>query len=172
MKKTLFLLAAVFGFSPVLTADNLVVNGEFERLSAQGVALNWSFAASKPGSVKYFATGAPDGGYAQITMPENGKFTFRQIMTGKLVANTKYEVSFKMRCTDFTAAQLGVLLINDGWKKGNGVRNLKPTAVWTKFKYVITMPELTKYSALVFYSNNAKGTLEIADIEVEPFDND
>jgi hypothetical protein len=172
MKKISLFLAVVFGISAAAMADNLVHNGEFERLDAKGNAIGWSASAVKNGSVKFFAAGAPDGGYAQIVLNTPEVFSIRQCLNGKVKPNTKYELSFKVRAVDFSAKNVGVLFINEGWTKNSGISNIKPTAQWQKYKAIVTTPDFKKYVAIVFHGTQAKGTIEIADIEVEELDND
>ena len=172
MKKISLFLAMMFGVSAAVMADNLVHNGEFERLDAKGNAVGWTPNPVKNGTVKFFATGAPDGGYAQFVLNAPENFSIRQCLNGKVQANTKYELSFKMRAVDFSAKTVDVLFINEGWSKSNGIRNIKPTAQWREYKAVVATPDFKRYVGLVFHGINAKGTIEIADIEVEELDND
>ena len=92
MKKISLFLAVVFGISAAAMADNLVHNGEFERLDAKGNAVGWTPNPVKNGTVKFFATGAPDGGYAQFVLNAPENFSIRQCLNGKVQANTKYEL--------------------------------------------------------------------------------
>ena len=172
MKKTFVMIAAILGFAAAATVDNLIFNGEFEKIDAKGKALAWNLIAPKTAKAEFFATGAPDGGFARITVPETCEFSLRQSITNRVTANTKYELSFWVRGVNFKGERLGVLLINDNWKKSAGIRNIKPTAEWVKHKMIVTMPEFEKYAGLVFYGTKAQGTVEIADVELELPDND
>ena len=172
MKKMTLIAAAVLGIATAAMADDLLYNGEFKRLDAKGVAAGWSSTQAKDATVKYFASGAPDGGYAQFTLPTEGKFTLRQAMHRVLKPNTQYKVSFKIRCVGTTTGTVGMVFINEGWTKANGVHNLVPTAAWKEYEQIFTTPDYKRYVALVFYGNKVKGIVEIADVEVEALDND
>ena len=172
MKKISLLLAMMFGVSVAVMADNLVHNGEFKRVDAKGNAIAWTPNPIKNGSVKFFTKGAPDGGYAQFVLNAPENFSIRQCLNGKVKANTKYELSFKVRAVNFSAKTVDVLFINEGWSLSSGIRNIKPTAQWKEYEAVVTTPDFKKYIGLVFHGIKAQGTIEIADIEVEELDND
>lgn len=172
MKKITLLLAALMGFSAAVMADNLVKNGDFKHQTSKGVAFNWSPFKPKDAVVKYFASGAPQGGYAQFTIATAGNFSLRQNMTPVLRPNTKYKVSFKIRGRDFTAKALGMLFINAGWSKNTGVKNLVATAEWKEYKLEFATPDYNRYVFLTFFGNSAKGVIELADVAVEAIDPD
>ena len=172
MKKILFSLIGMLVFLTGAMADNLVVNGEFERLDAKGQAIGWTVEAPAAASVRFFAHGAPDGGYVRIALPAAGNFSLRQDMSRVLRPNTKYEVSFKLRGDNFQGKVLGMVFINEGWTQNSGNTKLVPTAQWKKYKAVFTTPDFKKYTALVFYGSKVQGSVELADVEVEELDND
>ena len=166
------LLAAVLGLSSVAMADNLVKNGEFEKLDAKGVPVGWTMTISKGGTFKAVTSGAPDGGAVSFTVPENGNFVFRQIVTKAVKPNTKYKVSFKVRGQNFKAVTLGMIFINEGWTKSNGNKKIKVTPEWKEYEEIYTTPDFKKTAGLTFYANKACGTVELCDVEVEALDND
>ena len=172
MKKIVLLAAMMLGLTGVVSADNLLYNGEFKRLDAKGWAPGWALTNTKNAEVKFFASGAPDGGFVRISFPTEGQFELRQHLSKKFAPNTKYKVSFKMRGTVFTSADLGVIFINDGWSKSSGARKLVPTAQWKEYEYVFATPEYKKYLGFVILARKAKGTVEFADVEIEALDND
>ena len=172
MKKITLMVIAMMGFAACVMADDLLYNGEFKRLNAKGEAVGWSTTVTKGGSVKFFTTGAPDGGYAQFVLTEEGTFSMRQSMMKVLKPNTKYKVSFKLRGENFSAKNLGLVFINEGWSKSSGFNKLVPTPQWKEYEQVIATPDYKKYVAIAFHAVKAKGTVEIADIEVEELDND
>lgn len=173
MKKICLLAAMLLGFTASVMADNLVVNGEFKRLyDGNKHAYSWGLEKIKDGTVKFFNTGAPDGGYAQFVLNSPCNFSMRQYLKGKIKPNAKYEISCKVRGNNFTAKAVGLIFINEGWSKSAGIRNIKPTAEWTEYKVVVTPPPFKAHIGLVFHAIQAKGTIEIADIEVEEVDND
>ena len=45
-------MAALFGFSAMVMADNLVQNGEFEKLDKKGRPIGWTSSISKGGTIK------------------------------------------------------------------------------------------------------------------------
>ena len=45
-------MAALFGFSAMVMADNLVQNGEFEKLDKKGRPVGWTSSISKGGTIK------------------------------------------------------------------------------------------------------------------------
>ena len=167
MKKISLLFAVLMGFAVAVHADNLVKNGDFKHQTSKGVAFNWSPFKPKDAVVKYFTSGAPNGGYAQFVMPTAGNFSLRQNMTPVLRPNTKYKISFKVRGRDFTAKALGMLFINEGWSKDAGVKNLTATPEWKEYKLEFATPDYNRYVFLTFFGNTAKGTIEVADIEVK-----
>ena len=77
-----------------------------------------------------------------------------------------------MRGCDFTAKALGMLFINDGWSKNTGVKNLVATPEWKEHKLVFATPDYNRYVFLTFFGSEAKGTIELADVEVESLDED
>ena len=172
MKKITLMVIAMMWFAACVMADDLLYNGEFKRLNAKGEAVGWSTTVTKGGSVKFFTTGAPDGGYAQFVLTEEGTFSMRQSMMKVLKPNTKYKVSFKLRGENFSAKNLGVVFINEGWSKSSGFNKLVPTPQWKEYEQVVTTPDYKKYVAIAFHGLKAKGIVEIADIEVEAIDND
>ena len=172
MKKFSIFMAALFGFSAMVMADNLVQNGEFEKLDKKGRPVGWTASVSKGGTIKAAAVGAPDGGSITFTLPENGKFDLRQLMTNVLKPNTRYEVSFKVRGKDFKSANLAMIFINEGWTKSSGIRKIAVTDQWKEYKSVVKTPDFKKLVSLIFYSTKATGTIEICDVEVELPDND
>ena len=172
MKKFAFLLAAMLGLSVPVMGDNLLKNGEFERTNANGTPANWIVAVPKGGSCKTVTTGAPDGGSVTFTLPEQGKFSLRQLMTKALQPNTKYKVSFKLRGKNFKASVLGMAFINEGWSKANGNFKLQVTEKWQEYEEIYTTPDFKKQVWLVFYGLKAAGTVEICDVEVAALDND
>ena len=172
MKKIAMLLAAVLGLSSVAMADNLVKNGEFKKLDAKGVPVGWTMTISKGGTFKAVTSGAPDGGSVSFTLPENGSFVFRQVVTKVVKPNTKYKVSFKVRGQNFKAVTLGMIFINEGWTKSNGNKKIKVTPEWKEYEEIYTTPDFKKTAGLTFYANKACGTVELCDVEVEALDND
>ena len=172
MKKILFSLIGMLVFLTGAMADNLVVNGEFERLDAKGQAIGWTVEAPAAASVRFFAHGAPDGGYVRIALPATGNFSLRQDMSRVLRPNTKYEVSFKLRGDNFQGKVLGMVFINEGWTKSSGIRKIAVTDQWKEYKSVVKTPDFKKLVSLIFYSTKATGTIEICDVEVELPDND
>lgn len=172
MKKNVFLMAIVLGLAAPVMADNLLKNGEFERLNPNGTPVDWVVAVSNGGSYKAAAVGAPDGGSVTFTLPEPGRFSLRQLMTKVLKPNTKYKVSFKIRGKNFKAPVLGMAFINEGWSKERGTRKLQVTEKWKEYEEIYTTPDYKKQLWLVFYGIKASGTVEICDVEVEALDND
>ena len=55
MKKFSILMAALFGFSAMVLADNLVQNGDFEKLDKKGRPVGWTSSVSKGGTIKTVA---------------------------------------------------------------------------------------------------------------------
>ena len=55
-------MATLFGFSAMVMADNLVQNGEFEKLDKKGRPVGWTASVSKGGTIKAAAAGAACGG--------------------------------------------------------------------------------------------------------------
>ena len=52
MKKFSIFMATLFGFSAMVMADNLVQNGEFEKLDKKGRPVGWTSSISKGGTIK------------------------------------------------------------------------------------------------------------------------
>ena len=172
MKKIAMLLAAVFGLTTVVAADNLLQNGEFKKLDAKGVPVGWTVRVPKSATFKAVTSGAPDGGSVTFTLPESGNFVFRQVMTKVLKPSTKYKVSYKVRGKDFKAVTLGMVFINEGWTKSNGNKRIKVTPEWKEYEEIYTTPDYKQLTGLAFYANKASGTVELCDVEVEAVDND
>ena len=167
MKKFALLLGAVFGITAAAMADDLVKNGEFEKLDAKGVPVDWTVKVDKVGSFKAVTSGAPDGGSVTFNLPKQGNFVLRQVMTKVLKPSTRYKVSFKIRGKNFKAVTLGMVFINEGWTKSNGNKKLKVTEEWKEYEEIYTTPDYKSLVGLAFYANKATGTVEICDVEVE-----
>ena len=169
-------------FSILLTAaaltaaeNNLVQNGDFAVVKGK-TADHWSnvgklaisFHAedgARPGCGKVKLTAAPEGDAAARTGSVRQKLTMvRPGQTVRITANFKAE--------NFSAFDYGLLIINRSWKGSVGIRRFKlPEGKWVKRSKIVTVPDSWSDLQLVFFAADAKGSLSLSDLTVEPAEN-
>ena len=169
-------------FSILLTAaaltaaeNNLVQNADFAVLKGR-TAEHWAnvgklaiaFQAKdgvRPDCGKVTLTAAPEGDAAARTGSIRQKLT--TVRPGQTVRIT---ASFK--ADNFSASDYGVLIINRFWKGSVGIRRFNPPdGKWVKRSKVVTVPDGWSELQLVFFAADAKGSLSLSDLTVEPAGN-
>ena len=159
--------AFVFAAS-VMGAENLVQNGTFEQLVA-GKPAAW--IVKNTTGITFSGDGAPDSGFVKFDLVKEGKkasATIWQSINKVVKSNAQYNLSFKLRTNSFRG-NIRVIAINDGWQKGAGLSvGGRFPADWKEYKKVITMPEFKKDARLLVMITATKGTVDVADVKLEP----
>ena len=159
--------AFVFAAS-VIGAENLVQNGTFEQLVA-GKPAAW--IVKNTTGITFSGDGAPESGFVKFDLVKEGKkasATIWQSINKVVKSNAQYNLSFKLRTNSFRG-NIRVIAINDGWQKGAGLSvGGRFPADWKEYKKVITMPEFKKDARLLVMITATKGTVDIADVKLEP----
>ena len=159
--------AFVFAAS-VMGAENLVQNGTFEQLVA-GKPAAW--IVKNTTGITFSGDGAPESGFVKFDLVKDGKkasSTIWQSINKVVKSNAQYNLSFKLRTNSFRG-NIRVIAINDGWQKGAGLSvGGRFPADWKEYKKVITMPEFKKDARLLVMITATKGTVDVADVKLEP----
>ena len=159
--------AFVFAAS-VMGAENLVQNGTFEQLVA-GKPAAW--IVKNTTGITFSGDGAPESGFVKFDLVKEGKkasATIWQSINKVVKSNAQYNLSFKLRTNSFRG-NIRVIAINDGWQKGAGLSvGGRFPADWKEYKKVITMPEFKKDARLLVMITATKGTVDVADVKLEP----
>lgn len=162
----MMLLAFVCSAAMVSAGENLLKNGDFKQQSKSGQISHWGLPGKLP--VKYFAKGAPNGGYIRVTHDASqANITFRQY-SKSMKPQTDYKISLYVRGSkDFAAKRFYLLFINEGWTKNTAIRDIKITPEWQKIERILKTTDFKKSSALVFNIITTAGWVDIADVKVE-----
>ena len=168
MKKLIMSVAAFVFAASVIGAENLVQNGTFEQLVA-GKPAAW--IVKNTTGITFSGDGAPESGFVKFDLVKEGKkasATIWQSINKVVKSNAQYNLSFKLRTNSFRG-NIRVIAINDGWQKGAGLSvGGRFPADWKEYKKVITMPEFKKDARLLVMITATKGTVDIADVKLEP----
>ena len=168
MKKLIMSVAAFVFAASVMGAENLVQNGTFEQLVAGKPAV---WIVKNTTGITFSGDGAPESGFVKFDLVKEGKkasATIWQSINKVVKSNAQYNLSFKLRTSGFRG-NIRVIAINDGWQKGAGLSvGGRFPADWKEYKKVITMPEFKKDARLLVMITATKGTVDIADVKLEP----
>ena len=168
MKKLIVFAVAIMSTVTLFSAENAVKNGTFDQLVA-GKPASWIVKAKE--GVTFSGEGAPESGYVKFDLVKGGKpgaADIWQDITKTVKSQGKYALTFKVRTANFKG-NLRIIAINDGWQKGAGLSiGGRFPKDWKEYKKEIVMPEFKKSARLIVMVQAKQGTVEFADIKLEP----
>ncbi len=153
--------------------ENLVCNGCFQELDAEGKPMYWA----KRGvgcneAIHFFPDGGPDGlPFIRIGNPKggvaSGEPSFRQ-QGLVLKEGETYKFSAMVRTHGFRCRHYGIGIINFDWYQDLGIDTLPENQDWTRVERTVTMiPSNSRTYAALLFALDAEGTLDVTDFRIE-----
>ena len=167
MQLKMFLLAGLLVLGVSLSAENLLVNGDFKQ-QKNSLPAAWSVVGKIDVTSKISGGVTPESGVVCFSVsPGKNNGSLRQNVRQKVQVGKKYRLSVAMKGENFKAADWGFLLINRNWKGNVGMRRFALKDSWRKMSKVVTVPaEWTDVTAVLFAAQ-LEGKLMVSDVKIE-----
>ena len=174
MKTTFLALIAIcatdIAVAAVKPGENILVNGRFEA-DQTDLPLNWVVKTGTK-EPEWMPSGGPGGRPAMRFASKGEPFTADYRQNGlNLTTNGTYRLSFLARTENFSCEKAGVVIINDGWSKSDGIREFPANSGWTRYEATLKgLPSRDRMCQCALFAVKSTGTLDIADARLEAID--